>query len=151
MKNILALLVLFIVPFVGISQSPTDPFMRQEMMDVDDGQSGANVDPKTQLCSDFNSLAYTVKTFSNLDENSKIEQYKNIQKLVDQSWNRLKQSSAKVPAINIGEIEQGYDTIKELVSAIDVTTNVVDAAPKIANAVDETLTNIEKVSAASCH
>jgi hypothetical protein len=148
MKNLLAFLILLMIPFIGISQDPSDPFMRHSMI-VDDGNS-APVDAKTRLCNDFISFSSNVNVFKNLNENSKVEQYKNVQLLVDQSWNTLSQSSTKMPDINIQEIMDGYEIIKEFVASINSADDVTNMSPKIDLVVDQTRSAIEKVSSASC-
>ena len=149
MKNLLTIILFLIIQFVGFSQDPGDPFMRHSMLGVDNG-TNTPVDAKTKLCGDLTSFSSTLKTFNNLDEKSKVEQYKNVQKLVDQSWNNLSQSSAKLPSINIEEVKVGYENLKELISSLNVATDVIDATPKIAIAVDQTLSDIEIVKAESC-
>jgi len=149
MKKLLSILILLIIPFIGFSQDPNDPFMRHSMLGIDDGYS-APVDAKTKLCGDIASFASTLKTFENLNTDSKIEQYRNVEKLTDQSWMGVEKSATKVPEINISEIKSGYTSIKELISSLDVQTNVVDAAPKISALVEQTLSVIEKETAASC-
>ena len=148
MKRLLAFLILLMIPFIGISQDPNDPFMRHSMI-VDDGNS-APVDAKTKLCNDFTAFSSTVNIFKNLNENSKVEQYKNVQLLVDQSWNTLSQSSTKIPDVDIKEIKDGYEIIKEMVASLNSAADVTNMSPKIDLAVDQTLSSIEKVSSASC-
>ena len=123
--------------------------MRHSMLGVDDGNV-APVDANKALCGNIASFASSLKTFENLNADSKIEQYRNVGKLTDQSWMRVEKSAAMAPNINISEIKSRYTSIKELITSLDVQTNVVDASPKISALVEQTLSEIEKTTAVSC-